>query len=248
MSFALILTAAGKSERMGGSCKKEYLPMPAESPPGSTVLSSSLYAFLETNLFGLIVITTPPGGMDEAWEVLSRDPRIPQRVQRDYFGKEASLPFITLTSGGASRQESVLRGLEHISLLTANTPMGNQLIPEHVLIHDGARPWIDGDTIHRVAELTLVRGAALPAIQPVDTQKEIDGEGKIIRHLDRARLAAAQTPQGFAFRKLLEAHRKASGDGRTYTDDTEIWGNYGGDVWVCQGNPQNKKVTWKGDL
>ncbi len=57
-----------------------------------------------------------------------------------------------------------------------------------------------------------------------------------------------QTPQGFRLNELLEAHGKAANDGRAYTDDTEIWGRYAGEVHVCPGDRNNRKITWKGDL
>jgi 2-C-methyl-D-erythritol 4-phosphate cytidylyltransferase len=91
-------------------------------------------------------------------------------------------------------------------------------------------------------------GAAVPAIAAVDTQKETDASGRIVRHLDRSRVVAVQTPQGFRFSDLLDAHRRASGDGVAYTDDTEIWGRYVGDVYVCTGDRDNKKITFQEDL
>ena len=93
------------------------------------------------------------------------------------------------------------------------------------------------------------KGACAPAVPVVDTCKETDAAtGAIVRHLPRARLAAVQTPQCFYFKKLLEAHRKAHNDGKTYTDDTEIWGAYEGDVYVCEGERTNVKITYKEDL
>ena len=61
-------------------------------------------------------------------------------------------------------------------------------------------------------------------------------------------LTAIQTPQGFVFGKLFDAHKKAASDGHDYTDDTEIWGQYCGDVYISYGETTNKKITYKEDL
>jgi len=68
------------------------------------------------------------------------------------------------------------------------------------------------------------------------------------QHMQRSRIFAVQTPQAFVFEPLLEAHKKASMDGRTYTDDTEIWGQYCGDVYISYGENTNRKITYKEDL
>ena len=81
-----------------------------------------------------------------------------------------------------------------------------------------------------------------------DTQKEIDDEGFIVRHLVRSNLVAVQTPQCFKFKELLEAHGRAATDGREYTDDTEIWGEYSGRVRVTKGDVNNIKITYPSDL
>ena len=61
-------------------------------------------------------------------------------------------------------------------------------------------------------------------------------------------LTAFQTPQFFDFSRLLEAHKKACENGKEYTDDTEIWGEYCGKVKVTLGDVNNIKITFPGDL
>ena len=91
-------------------------------------------------------------------------------------------------------------------------------------------------------------GAAVPGLTPTDTQKEIDENGFIVRHLVRSSLSAVQTPQCFEFSKLLAAHKRAALDEREYTDDTEIWGAYCGRVKVVPGEVNNIKITYPSDL
>jgi 2-C-methyl-D-erythritol 4-phosphate cytidylyltransferase len=78
--------------------------------------------------------------------------------------------------------------------------------------------------------------------------KRIDDEGIIRGHLPRSRTVAAQTPQGFRYRPVLEAHRRAAEGGETYLDDSEIYGRYAGEVRIVAGDPANTKITYPRDL
>ena len=233
---ALVLTAAGSSTRMGGPVKKEYLTISTGPEGRVSVLSQSLSAFLSTKLFSIIVITVPEGGEAAARAVLAEDGRVARLL-----GETGALLFFT--EGGATRQASVFAGLETALEATHGTKSDDL-----VLIHDAARPFVKAETIEAVIERAREKGAAVPAIPSVDTEKEIDSSGKITRHLDRSSIVAVQTPQGFALDALVRAHRAASGDGKTYTDDAEIWGRYSGDVWTCPGDRANRKITYAGDL
>src|SRR5574344_409190 len=97
----------------------------------------------------------------------------------------------------------------------------------------------------------MISAVFTESMQPVDTQKEIDGSGTIVRHLVRSQLASVQTPQVFSFKPLLEAHRKAVSTKKKFTDDTEIWDEYAsknGRVHVVAGDAANKKITYPADL
>lgn len=239
MRNGLVLTAAGASTRMGGATKKEYLTLETGGDGRISVLSSALHAFLSTHLFPYIVITVPAAGEAEARRVLAEDRRIGLLTEADGVR-------LAFTSGGSTRQESVRNGLTALALIMA--PATGEKADETVLIHDAARPWVTPEIIIAVLDGVRSHGASVPAVQPVDTHKEIDADGKIVRHLERSRLAAVQTPQGFTLRRLLEAHERAASDGAVYTDDTEIWARYSGDVYVCEGSAANRKVTYQGDI
>ena len=222
-SIAIIITAAGSSTRMGGSIKKEYLPL-----KDGTVLSNCAKTFLKlpSNIYNIVdfIITCPKGGIDDCKKAL------------------ASLKFeskinVQIVEGAATRQSSVFNAIKAV-----------KHNPQIIAIHDGARPFVSLELIEKTLDAALEYGASVPACQPVDTQKEIDEKGFIVRHLRRSSLAAVQTPQCFVYEKMLEAHQKASLDGREYTDDTEIWGAYCGQVKVVNGQPENIKITYPGDL
>lgn len=237
MTFALVITAAGSSTRMGTGSKKEYRTVTTNNIDNKkigriSVLSSALHSFLSSYSFSKIIITVPIDGQTEAENVISEDFRIKNLIDK-------SQTRIQFTEGGKTRQESVYKALEKISEKDA---------PDAILIHDGARPWIQESTIKNVIALVTEKGAGVPGLFSVDTQKEVDNEGKITRHLDRNHVVSVQTPQGFLFKPLFKCHKKAMHDGKTYTDDTEIWARYYGDIYICPGDLANRKVTFEGDL
>lgn len=236
MNLALIITAAGSSTRFGAGCKKEYLPLTISGNEG-TVLSHCLDAFLKTSLFSYVVITIPQNHQENAKAALSKSCFYNELFTNTRFA-------FAFEAGGNSRQESVYCGLKKIEQMAA----ANNEMPDAVLIHDGARPWVDEEIINAVIEKLPLSGAAVTALPATDTQKEVDASGKITKHLHREQIFAVQTPQGFYLQPLLEAHKKAASDGCIYTDDTEIWGRYCGDVYICKGSTQNKKITYKEDL
>ena len=120
--------------------------------------------------------------------------------------------------------------------------------PQIVLIHDGARPFVSQKIILEGIQAAQEFGASVPGLTPTDTQKQIDEDGFITNHLQRASLVAVQTPQCFDFQMLLEAHKKAHQEEKEYTDDTEIWGKYCGKVKVITGESKNIKITYPKDL
>jgi 2-C-methyl-D-erythritol 4-phosphate cytidylyltransferase/2-C-methyl-D-erythritol 4-phosphate cytidylyltransferase/2-C-methyl-D-erythritol 2,4-cyclodiphosphate synthase len=225
---AAVICAAGASSRMGG-VKKEYQVLESG---GLTVLGAAVRAFAELPEIALIVIVIPPEGSGTGEEDARRAlPRL----------REDAAPPLYLVTGGASRRESVHRGL---SFLLPHKP-------SRVLIHDGARPWVSGELIRRVIAAVRSHGAAVPLLPLAETPKEIDGSGFVIRHLKRSSLAGAQTPQGFAFPQILQAHEKAAERekaGVEYTDDAEVWGEFIGKVAGVSGERGNKKITFPEDL
>jgi 2-C-methyl-D-erythritol 4-phosphate cytidylyltransferase/2-C-methyl-D-erythritol 2,4-cyclodiphosphate synthase len=139
-------------------------------------------------------------------------------------------------AGGAERQDSVRLGLESLESLG----------PDRVLIHDAARPFIDGATIDRTID-ALDRGdGALVAVPVIDTLKRAGDDGASAGTVDRAGLWRAQTPQGFRYAAILAAHRAQAG-GRL-TDDTAVAEQAGIAITLVPGSEDNFKVTTEADL
>ncbi|MDR1444887.1 MAG: 2-C-methyl-D-erythritol 4-phosphate cytidylyltransferase [Treponema sp.] len=243
--FAAIITAAGSSARMrpgfpaagalGAGVKKEYLSLGLCDDEGKalTVLGAAVSAFAEFEEIGVIVITVPADGEAAARAAL------PRRLLDSSGG-----PPVLFTGGGPSRRSSVHRAL---SFLASRRPA-----PSRVLIHDGARPWVSGELIRRVMDAMLRYDAVIPLTPLLETPKEVDGDGFILRHLRRSGLGFAQTPQAFAFPQILRAHeRAAEREGRErceYTDDAEVWGEFCGPVATVPGERKNRKITYAEDL
>jgi 2-C-methyl-D-erythritol 4-phosphate cytidylyltransferase/2-C-methyl-D-erythritol 2,4-cyclodiphosphate synthase len=148
----------------------------------------------------------------------------------------AGMSCLPFANGGATRQESVRKGLEALE------PHG----PEFVLVHDAARPLVSGALIRRVTD-ALERGAmaAIPLVAVTDTLKRDDKENAWTT-VPRDRLYRAQTPQGFRFSALLAAHREFGDAG--VTDDMALAELAGIPITRVAGDETNLKITTEEDF
>lgn len=152
-----------------------------------------------------------------------------------YRAATAGLDLLQPVAGGAARQDSVRLGLESLSTLK----------PDTVLVHDGARPFLDAGTISRVLGALAQSPGAIPALRLRDTVKR--GAGAIVTEtLERASLWRAQTPQGFRFTEILAAHRAASGS--DLPDDAAVAERAGLAIHLVEGSEDNIKITTAEDL
>jgi 2-C-methyl-D-erythritol 4-phosphate cytidylyltransferase len=143
---------------------------------------------------------------------------------------------ITIVSGGETRQDSVARAL-----------LGLPPEVDVVLVHDAARPLVPADVVDRVVNAVRAGAqAVIPTLGVVDTIKEVDTDGVVRATLDRSRLQAVQTPQGFARDVLQHAH--ASSDGGDATDDAGMVERMGVDVHTVAGHEEAFKITRPLDL
>jgi 2-C-methyl-D-erythritol 4-phosphate cytidylyltransferase/2-C-methyl-D-erythritol 2,4-cyclodiphosphate synthase len=214
---AAIIVAAGRGTRAGGAGgpAKQYRDV-----AGRQVLTRTLEAF-----------ASHPG-VDAVLTVIHADDRDLYDIASGGVGK-----LLEPAYGGATRQESVRRGLA--ALANHN--------PKIVLIHDAARPFIAADVIDRAIEAARL-GAAVPVLPVTDTisvvKEDLRGET-----LDRACLRVIQTPQSFLFTAIRDAHEKACGEGRDdFTDDGAVAAHAGLTVTVFPGDPLNMKLTTPDDF
>jgi len=138
--------------------------------------------------------------------------------------------------GGATRQQSVRLGLEALA----------KDAPDFVLIHDAARPLISRKVIDAViAALQAGADGALPMVAASDTLRRRDADKRWIL-VDRQNLYRAQTPQGFVYAKILQAHRDHATE--EVTDDVALGELAGLKVEMVEGEEKNLKVTRKEDF
>jgi len=209
-----LVVAAGRGERLGGDVPKQY-----QIVGGQPLLRHTVSRFVDHPRVDAIRVVIHPDDR----------PR--------YQSAVAGLPVLEPVAGGATRQESVCRGLESLT-------EGN---PRHVLIHDAARPSVPGPLIDRVLDALGAHDGAVPGLQLTDTLKRAGSDGTILNTVDRSGLWRAQTPQGFAFQAILQAHRAAVG-GPELTDDAAVAEAASLTVSLVEGDAGNVKVTTADDL
>lgn len=139
-------------------------------------------------------------------------------------------------SGGETRHDSCRNGLEAL----AGDP------PRIVLIHDAARPFADRPTIDRVFGALDTAPAAIAAVPVSDTLKKASAGDQVAATVAREGLWRAQTPQGFEFSAILDAHRRI--DSRSLTDDAAVAEAAGIPVTLVAGSEDNFKITREEDF
>lgn len=223
LSYGVVIVAAGRGERAGSPEEgpKQYRPI-----GGLPVISHTLNVFMTWGPVKRIVAVIHPED---------------EHLFADALGKAvASGPQVDAVHGGATRQQSVLAGLEAL----AGTGV------THVLIQDAVRPFTSHAILERVGTAFAGgAGAVLPAIAVADTLKRRSDSGHVAETVSRTGLYGAQTPQSFRFDLILDAHRTAAAAGlRDFTDDAAIAEWAGTPVLLVEGSVDNVKLTLKRDI
>jgi 2-C-methyl-D-erythritol 4-phosphate cytidylyltransferase len=141
-----------------------------------------------------------------------------------------------IVEGGATRQISVINGL-----LAAKEC-------HIVIIHDGARPFVNDSIIEKGIKYTKLHNACACGVKPKDTIKIKDEDGFSNYTPERDTLFSVQTPQCFKYDLILEAHNKALESGLQVTDDTMVVECYNHKVYLYEGSYSNIKITTPEDL
>jgi 2-C-methyl-D-erythritol 4-phosphate cytidylyltransferase/2-C-methyl-D-erythritol 2,4-cyclodiphosphate synthase len=156
------------------------------------------------------------------------------KKHKKFFNKIIQDKKISYTYGGDSRQKSVFYGLKYIK----------RFKPINVLIHDANRPFTNTKLISEILKKLRKFKAVIPRIKIQDTIKKV--ENNKITHLNRDKIFALQTPQGFKFKELLKKHINANGE--NFTDDSSLFDDTGKIITYIYGNNENIKITNKSDL
>ena len=216
-----LIVAAGRGSRFAGSRGAPEAPKQYRSLGGMPILRRTILAFQQHPQVNEVRVVIHPDDHSH------------------YEQAVAGLTLLAPVHGGATRQDSVCRGLESLS----DQP------PRQVLIHDAARPFVDSATISRSLAALAGNPGAIAAVPLSDSLKR-GREGMIAATLSREGLWRAQTPQAFRFNDILFAHRAARADRNAgeLTDDAAVLERAGLAVSLVMGSEDNIKITTEDDL
>lgn len=219
MRTAAVVPAAGRGERLGPGTPKALRDL-----AGQPLLVHAVRALAEARSVDVIVVAAPEEELIPVRHLLS---------------PVVDATELAVVAGGQTRQQSVAACLA--------------ALPDDVdvvLVHDAARPLAPAELVDAVA--AAVRNSAdavVPGIPVTDTIKRVDEAGRVEATVDRDRLRAAQTPQGFARILLQAAHQAAADDGvDDVSDDAGLVERLGQPVLVIPGSEDGFKVTRPMDL
>ncbi|HHV75297.1 MULTISPECIES: 2-C-methyl-D-erythritol 4-phosphate cytidylyltransferase [unclassified Thermoanaerobacterium] len=218
MFISAIVVAAGKGRRMGTKLNKVFLKL-----NGKPVLYYTLNVFEKLSELNEIILVVSNEDIDYC--------------RREIIDKYNFKKVKQIVAGGMERQESVFNGLKAVNSRC-----------DIVMIHDGARPFIDEATLKKGIEESKHHSAVGIAVPVKDTIKVVDDDNFVVDTPDRTNLMAIQTPQIFEYRLIYEAHLKAMEDGFLGTDDTVLVERLGHKVKLVEGSYRNIKITTPEDL
>lgn len=219
--FGAVLAAGGSSARMGAGRSKVLRDL-----GGRPVLCRGLEALLSCRYVDEVCIVCREEDMQEISELAARTNSELQSGKPVCFAR-----------AGEDRQASVWNGVQ---ALTEDCG--------YLLIHDGARPFADGELLDRVCADALSYGAATAAVPCKDTCKLSNEGGFVESTPDRDRLMAVQTPQAFKRELYVYAAERACRQGRSYTDDCQLVEAAGGRVKLTPSSYSNFKLTTPEDM
>ena len=137
--------------------------------------------------------------------------------------------------GGETRFDSVQNGLKKIT--------DNGI----VAIHDGVRPFVSYETIHRCFQTASETGNAIPAVELVDSIRKVENRRNVA--VNRTEYKLIQTPQVFDVTKIKSAYEMASVENKSmFTDDASVFEFAGNAINLVEGNRENIKITTAFDL
>ena len=146
------------------------------------------------------------------------------------------LSRLKFAPGGATRAESVLNGLQRLSLPA-----------EFVAVHDAARPLLTDSGITDLFAAAKVHDAVVPGVHVTSTVKQVGPNGRVEKTIDRSVLQLAQTPQ-VVRRELLESAYAGCAEVSAFTDEASLIEATGHSVFVVPGWPENIKITTAEDF
>ena len=207
-----LIVAAGVGSRSGGDVPKQFRQV-----RGQPMLWHSYAALVGHPEIDAVFVAVGAGQ-----ENLARD-------------SLDGLPSARFVQGGATRRESVARGLDGIAASGG---------AKHVFIHDAARPFLTEAVIDALLAALGEAPGAVPALPVVDSLAR--GKQNLTETVDRENLWRIQTPQAFQFEAIHQAHRNWTGE--EPSDDARMLMASGKEVLIVPGDEALAKFTFATDF
>jgi 2-C-methyl-D-erythritol 4-phosphate cytidylyltransferase len=203
----------------GGRGTRMHTTIPKQFLPfmGKPLLCYAFEAFAKA-MPGIKLVLVLPGDQLKSAQV----------VLKSYIGGID----VTVVEGGETRFHSVQNGLKKIK------------DDGIVFVHDGARPLLSDDLIHRCYQQALEMGSAIPAIPINDSVRMVNGS--TTRAVDREQLRIIQTPQTFRTELILPAFQQEWRP--EFTDEATVVEAFGTEVFLIDGLQDNIKITVPDDM
>ncbi|MBI4974221.1 MAG: 2-C-methyl-D-erythritol 4-phosphate cytidylyltransferase [Candidatus Omnitrophica bacterium] len=217
LKVVAVVPAAGSGKRLG---LKKRLKKPFVLLGGRPLISYALAALESSKVIDGIVVAVEKSNIG----------RLKALIKRYGFAKVTDIVI-----GGSTRFESVRNCLKRV---------GPSF--DIVLIHDGARPFLDKTLIEEAVSLAKKHGACVTAVPESDTVKVVERDSFVKRTIDRRFICRAQTPQAFRRELINKAYAVKGGSG--ITDDSSLVEKLGMPVKISKGSYRNIKITTKVDL
>ena len=211
-----VIAAGGKGTRMGAGENKVFLKL-----LGKEILLHTVEAFHNNPDIDEIVVVAGEGEY--------------MRVTQMLMGANLSEKMRAVTTGGATRRESVYNGIKFTT-------------GDIILIHDAARCLISQAEISEAVKAAKEYGAAAVGVPCKDTLKSAGEDGFITGTIDREKTFLIQTPQAFRRDIIVSAHNHAEKNGIDATDDCALVEQTGGRIKIVTGRYDNIKITTPDDI
>ena len=212
-----IIAAAGTGSRMASERPKQFLQL-----AGTPIIFHTLKPFELCDSIQEVIVVLPA---EESAEFLAQ------------AGKRGLRKLARVVPGGATRADSVKRGLQAIRAATADI----------IAVHDGVRPFVTVEEIDNTIDAARRDGAAILTTPATDTIKLVEGD-TVVETLARRNLRQALTPQCFRYELLRRAYEQVDVADPSLTDESVLVERLGHRVTIVEGSARNIKITTPRDL
>lgn len=221
MKHYTILVAGGSGSRMQSDIPKQFIVL-----KGIPILLHTIHKFIKIEDNSIILVL--PKEQISYWNELTTT--FPKEIQLELTQK------VTIVEGGATRFQSVRNGLNSIQDATTDSL---------VLVHDGVRPLLSINLIHRVLEKAKTTKAAAVAVPLKDTPRLVKKDGTN-QAIPRETIQLMQTPQVFHYELMKQAFSQE--EHAAFTDCASVVEAWGHPISLVLGEYTNLKITTPEDL